>query len=58
MDHKNHNQKVENGLHKCPECGLHYEDKEQSEKCKTWCKEHQSCNLEITSYAVENKKNI
>ena len=56
MDHKNHNQKVENGLYKCPECGLHYEDKEQSEKSKTWCKEHKSCNLEITSQAIENKK--
>ena len=41
---------------RCPECGLHYEDKKQAEKCETWCKEHHSCSLEITSHAVENKK--
>lgn len=57
MDHKNHNQKVGEELHKCPECGLHYKDKKQSEKCRAWCKEHHSCNLEITSYAIENKQN-
>lgn len=42
--------------HKCPECGLHYEDKEQAEKCEAWCKGHNSCNLEITSHSNENKK--
>jgi Cu2+-exporting ATPase len=56
MNHKNHNQKVEEGLHKCPECGLHYEDKRRVEKCEEWCREHKSCNLEITSQAIENKK--
>lgn len=55
MDHKNHNQEVEEELHKCPECGLHYVDKVQAEKCEAWCKEHHSCNLDITSHAVENK---
>lgn len=42
--------------YECPECGLHYEDKGQVEKCEAWCKEHKSCNLEITSNAIENKK--
>lgn len=57
MDHKNHNQKVEKELHKCPECGLHYEDKAWTKKCEAWCEEHHSCNLEITSHAIENKQN-
>lgn len=55
MDHKNHNQKVEEECHKCPECGLNYNDKEWADKCEAWCKEHHSCNLDITSHAVENK---
>lgn len=57
MDHKNHDQKVEEKLHKCPECGLHYENKDRARECEAWCKEHQSCNLEITSHAIENKQN-
>ena len=40
--------------HQCSECGLHYEDKKYAEECEAWCKAHQSCNLEITSHAVES----
>ncbi len=39
----------------CLECGLHYEDEKLAKKCEAWCGEHRSCNLEITSHAVENK---
>lgn len=42
-------------VYKCPECGLHYEDKETAKKCEKWCSENKSCNLEITQYSVENK---
>lgn len=42
-------------LHQCEECGFHYKDRELAEKCEAWCKEHQSCNIEITSQAEENK---
>jgi len=56
MDHPQHNN---NGtgktLYSCPECGLHYKDKKWAEECEAWCKEHRSCNLEITSHAIENK---
>ena len=41
--------------YQCEECGFHYEKKEQAEKCEAWCKEHHSCNLEITAHALENK---
>ena len=43
-------------LYKCPECGFHYAEKERAEKCGAWCREHKSCNIEITAHAEENKK--
>ena len=36
----------------CAECGLTYADKEWAKKCQAWCKEHHSCNLEITAHAI------
>ena len=44
-------------IYRCEECGFSYENREWSEKCEAWCKEHKSCNLEITSHAIENKQN-
>lgn len=38
--------------HVCEECGFAYEQKEWAEKCQQWCKENQSCNLEITQHAL------
>ncbi|MBI2233284.1 MAG: hypothetical protein HYU56_05155 [Candidatus Aenigmarchaeota archaeon] len=40
-------------LFQCPECKLFYKDKSISEKCRKWCAEHKSCNLEIIKYAVK-----
>jgi len=34
----------------CTECGYEYEEKEWAIKCQEWCKEHQSCNLEIIEH--------
>ena len=48
--------KENNQLYKCPECHLNYKEKEWMNKCEAWCKEHHSCNLEITAHAVENEK--
>lgn len=44
----------------CDICGYQYEDsstafttgKEWAEKCEAWCKEHHSCNLEITAHGT------
>lgn len=36
----------------CPECGLSYKEAEWAKKCGAWCKEHHSCNLEITLHSV------
>ena len=41
------------GLYQCPECKLLYKEKEWVEKCRAWCKEHKSCNLEITKHAIK-----
>ena len=38
-------------VYQCPECKLHYKEKEWAEKCEAWCREHKSCNLEITAHA-------
>ena len=42
-------------LYQCEECGFHYAEKEWAEKCEAWCREHKSCNIEITAHAEENK---
>jgi len=57
-------QKDNKELYRCEECGFHYADgstslttgKELAEKCEAWCREHKSCNIEITAHAEENKK--
>jgi hypothetical protein len=40
----------------CKECGLHYEDKATAEKCAGWCREHMSCNLDITKHSIESQQ--
>jgi len=52
-DKKQHSVKI----YQCGECGLSYEDKEISEKCQAWCKEHKSCNLEIIKHSIKNMAN-
>jgi len=44
----------ERELYQCEECGFRYAEREWAEKCEAWCREHRSCNLEITKYAVVN----
>ncbi len=57
MDHNHHNNsKTGAKFYQCPECGLHYKDERIAKQCETWCREHKSCNLEITGHAVENQK--
>ena len=50
MDHSNDKSEK---VFMCPECGLGYKDAEWAKKCAVWCKEHNSCNLEITQHAVK-----
>lgn len=46
--------KFKRQLIQCKECGFQYADREWAGKCEAWCKEHKSCNLNITSHALEN----
>ena len=43
-------------VYTCLECGLSYINKDLAKKCEDWCKQHDSCNLEITKHAVNKKK--
>lgn len=42
-------------LYTCPECELSYREKGLAEKCRAWCKEQNSCNLEITKHSINKK---
>lgn len=48
-------QKNNEALYECPECGMNYREKEWADKCEAWCREHRSCNLDITSHAVTDE---
>lgn len=50
---ENHRDKTTVELHRCPECGFEYREKEWAEKCEVWCKKYKSCNLEITKQAIK-----
>ncbi len=43
-------------VYRCPECGLRYRSEELAKKCEAWCKEHNSCNLEISLLSIESEK--
>lgn len=46
--------KIQKSL-RCKECSLAYKDENWAKKCEAWCKEHNSCNLDIIKHA-DNKK--
>ena len=46
-------QKGGSTYHQCEECKLVYDKKAIAEQCEAWCKEHKSCNIEITKHAVQ-----
>ena len=37
----------------CGECNFLYNEVILAEKCEKWCREHHSCNIEITKHAVK-----
>ena len=50
MNPSSYNDKESNGnIHQCLGRGLYYESEERVKKYEVWCREHKSCNLEITS---------
>ncbi|MBI2640892.1 MAG: US12 family protein [Candidatus Sungbacteria bacterium] len=55
-------QKENRELYQCEECGFQYAEKEWAERCEALCKEHKSCNIEITAHAIpqedESKQDV
>ncbi len=45
--------KNNNKYYVCEECSFAYKDKRWAQKCQNWCKKYNSCNIEITKYAVK-----
>lgn len=45
-------------LYQCPECKLHYEDKQIARQCEAYCKEHHGCSMDITKLSVERKNAV
>ena len=43
-------------LYQCDDCKLLYEDEEWAQKCEDWCIEMKSCNIDITSHAVNKEQ--
>lgn len=39
----------------CPKCGYLYKEEGLADKCEAWCKEHNSCNLEIIQHGIPPK---
>lgn len=42
-------------LYECEECHFKYRKEEWAEKCRAWCSQHHSCNLEIIQHAIQQK---
>jgi len=40
----------------CEACGFAYHEEELARKCETWCKKHNSCNIEITKNSIGEVK--
>ncbi|MCP6719327.1 MAG: hypothetical protein KJI71_03790 [Patescibacteria group bacterium] len=49
-------QKKGKTFYQCGECKFIYLTKELAEKCENWCRENNSCNLDIIKQAVEIDK--
>lgn len=42
-------------IYTCKECGMNYEKEHYAKACESWCKEHNSCNMEIIKYAIKEE---
>lgn len=45
--------KKQNNFFICEECNFKYKEEDWARKCEQWCKEHHSCNLEITKHSIK-----
>jgi hypothetical protein len=51
MNFKNQSNKK---IFQCEICGLKYPNKKLAKKCEAWCRNYNSCNLEIIKYSIQN----
>ncbi len=47
-----------NVVYVCEACGFRYGTRELAEQCETWCKGHNSCNLDITSQGMPPEESL
>lgn len=45
--------KANKRFYQCEICKFNYNYKKWAKKCQDWCEKHNSCNIEITKYAVQ-----
>ena len=43
-------------LYECSICKLHFETKNLADRCEEWCKNNNSCNMEIAGQSIEARK--
>lgn len=43
-------------IYVCEACNFAYKEKELAEKCESWCKKYNSCNIEITKNSIGELK--
>lgn len=41
---------------KCTVCGYLFQEIERAEECEKWCARHNSCNFDITKYALKMRR--
>jgi len=39
--------------HYCEDCELVYESRDWAERCEAWCRENDTCNIEITRHSIK-----
>jgi len=44
------------GLHRCEDCGLHYETEQLAQACYDHCTTYHACSIEITRQSVERRR--
>lgn len=42
--------------YRCEGCNFIYKEKLIAKKCEEWCREHKSCNIDITKHAINLNK--
>jgi len=49
---------MNNKIFTCPICDSSYNEEEWAKKCELWCREHQSCNLEIIQHSINKNEEL